>query len=90
MPGVLSSDAALLDAQQSAASACNAYDFGFDNPQYSDMVLHVLQETDDRSAEAQGHTKQATVLRSMHVNSLTLAANSEVLRCMDLRALRAK
>ena len=83
MPGVLSAGSAFVDAQQSTASSCNAYDFGFDNPQYSDRVLHVLQEPDGDSAEAEGPAKQATVLRSMHVNSLTIAANSEVLRCMD-------
>ena len=87
MPGVFSSGSASVDAQQTT-SACTAYDFGFDNPQYSDRVLHILQETDDRSAEAQGPAKQATVLRSMHVNSLTLAANSEVLRCKDYRMLK--
>lgn len=84
MPCVPSSGSASVDAQ----SACTACDFGFDNPQYSDRVLHVLQETDDRSAEAQDSAKQATVLRSMHVNTLTLAANSEVLRCKAFRTLQ--
>ena len=83
MPGVLSGGSAFVDAQP--ASSCNACDFGFDNPQYSDRVLHVLQETDGDSAEAQGAGKQETVLRSMHINSLTLAANSEVLRCGECR-----
>lgn len=78
MPGVPSADIALLDVRQGSASC--AYQFGFDNPQYSDRVLHIMQEKDDKSTEAQGAARQAGVLRSMHVNSLTLAANSEVLR----------
>lgn len=78
---------ALRDTQQSITHvniSGNAYDFGFDNPQYSDRVLQIWQEKDYNVGESQSAAKQALahprLLRSMHVNSLTLAANSEVFR----------
>lgn len=64
-------------------TACSAYDFGFNNPQYSDKVLHIWQERDVCGAESQAAAKQAVaprLLRSLHVNSLALAANSDVFR----------
>lgn len=81
MPGAPSAGSALLDARQGSADACSA--FGFDNPQYSDRVLHIMREKDDQSTEPRGAAQQAAVLRTMHVNSLTLAANSEVFRYQD-------
>lgn len=81
MPGVSSAGSPPLDAWQGSAVACSARSaFGFDNPQYSDRVLHIILEKDGKPTEVQGPAEQAEVLRSMHVNSLTLAANSEVLR----------
>ncbi len=61
-------------------TACHAYDFGFNNPQFSDRVLHVLCERGTDRTEARGAVQQDAPLLSMHVNSLTLAANSEVFR----------
>lgn len=88
MPGVPSAGSALLHARHCSADACSA--FGFDNPQFSDRVLHILQVKDDESSEAKGAAQNAAVLRSVHVNSLTLAANSEVLRYKDHGLLETK
>ena len=66
-----------------APVACHAYDFGFNNPQFSDRVLHITREKSSSGSDAGGTAKPhevAPLLLSMHVNSLTLAANSEVLR----------
>lgn len=71
-----------------ASAACHAYDFGFNNPQFSDRVLHVTREKGSSGSDAGGTTKPhevAPLLLSMHVNSLTLAANSEVLRYSSSR-----
>ena len=71
-----------------APAACHAYDFGFNNPQFSDRVLHVTREKSSSGSNAGGTTKPhqvAPLLLSMHVNSLTLAANSEVLRYSSTR-----
>jgi len=68
-----------------APTACHAYDFGFNNPQFSDRVLHVTREKGSSSSDAGGTAKPYEVLLSMHVNSLTLAANSEVLRYYSRR-----
>ncbi|KAA6417688.1 MAG: hypothetical protein FRX49_12376 [Trebouxia sp. A1-2] len=69
-----------------APAACHAYDFGFNNPQFSDRVLHITREKSSGS-DAGGTAKSpevASPLLTMHVNSLTLAANSEVLRRFTL------
>lgn len=62
-------------------SAGNAYDFGYDNPQFSDKILHILPE---RVCKTELHANAALQssgpLLSMHINSLTLAANSDVFR----------
>ena len=74
-------------AANNAATANNAYEFGFNNPQFSDRLLHIVQERDPDGFVAQKaaeqHIAAPRVLRSMHVNSLTLAANSEVFRCSN-------
>ncbi len=71
-----------------APAACHAYDFGFNNPQFSDRVLYVTRERSSSSSDAGLTAKpheEAPPLLSMHVNSLTLAANSEVLRYSSSR-----
>ena len=88
MLAMFAMSASLFDAQQHVAneapSGCSAYDFGFDNPQFSDGVLYILEEQTAFVTGAQSAVKQQAaaprLLRKLHVNSLTLAANSEVLR----------
>ena len=67
-------------------NSCNTFDFGVHNPQVSDRILYVHRE---RTAETDAEPSSApadTPLLSMHVNSLTLAANSEVFRYRQKRA----
>jgi hypothetical protein len=76
-----------------APAACHAYNFGFNNPQFSDRVLHVTREKSSSGSDAGGTAKPHEVvppLLSMHVNSLTLAANSEVLRYASSRVTFGK
>lgn len=64
-----------------ASAAGHAYEFGFNNPHFSDRVLHIMRESCSCLGDASDAASQeATPLLSMHVNSLTLAANSEVFR----------
>ena len=67
--------------ENEATGAGHAYDFGFNNPQFSDRILHVVPERCS-PADAAGDRSQQEIrpLLSLHVNSLTLAANSEVFR----------
>ena len=59
----------------------HAYNFGYNNPQFSDKILHVMRERKPCSDHQEGRPLQShSPLLSMHVNSLTLAANSEVFR----------
>ena len=83
MSAVLSAPLRGIQQSTDGMTACSAYDFGFNNPQYSDRVLHIWQERDACGAESQPAEKQAVaprLLRRLHVNSLALAANSEVFR----------
>ena len=67
-----------------SSSGNNAYDFGFNNPQFSDRGLLISEERDATTADTEDAVKQQVtaprLLRKLHVNSLTLAANSEVFR----------
>lgn len=84
---MFATSASLFDVEQhpaNHATSGSAYDFGFDNPQFSDGVLYILEErsapfNEAQSAEAQ-QAAAPRLLRKLHVNSLTLAANSEVFR----------
>ena len=69
------------DRNAICSTAGNAYNFGYNNPNFSDRVLHVLPDracTDELHANAA--TQEVVPLLSMYINSLTLAANSEVFR----------
>ena len=62
-------------------SAGNACDFGYNNPQFSDKILHILPErVCDSNLPSNAVVQSSGPLLSMHINSLTLAANSDVFR----------
>ena len=81
--GATVSPPAEADTIAEGSLTCHAYDFGYDNPQFSDRILHIMREGfSDCSEAADVATKgqAGAPLLTMHVNSLTLAANSGVLR----------
>ena len=70
-----------------SSNSCNTYDFGFHNPQLSDCVLHLHRERNVESGAEPSSAPAETPLLNMHVNSLTLAANSEIFRYRQTTSL---
>lgn len=81
--GATASSPVEADIIAEGSLTCHAYDFGYDNPQFSDRILHIMREGVSECSEAADAATKGQAgapLLTMHVNSLTLAANSGVFR----------